>query len=357
MASPATEQAPFRVPTGLLGDIDKVRAVFEEAREKANLVGPIRDMSWIPNGFAVSFRAVVMEIDGADTYRGTVFCSDHERALTKVGIQKILNAAAITTAYSLRTDRGDDPLVASYQVAYDIPQADGTRVRRIANKHVDLRPGSPQRKAMRTDRQADAAATTLAEMCESKAANRVGRESCALQQKYTLDELRKPFVCAVLVFQPDMDDEWTRRLWNAQHMGAIDKLFGGGANRPALTSQAGPERVEIVTEDAEIVDPDTGEIIESGPANMPDFPDLEPAAAQAPTLCACPCEHAKMPHVSRELTPEVARATAQKAGHPLCRHCYPVATILDYEAHKHLADLGIDSAHGGPKSPKVVMGE
>jgi hypothetical protein len=74
--------------------------------------------------------------------------------------------------------------------------------------------------------------------CESGARNRVIRALLGLKKKYTAVELKKPFVCVRITYQPDYNDPEIKKLVTMMSLGAQSNLFG--LPQPQLASPIKP---------------------------------------------------------------------------------------------------------------------
>ena len=63
-------------------------------------------------------------------------------------------------------------------------------------------------------------------LCESGARNRVNRWLLGIKKKYTISELRKPFVVIRITYQPDYDDPAVKKLITMMSLGAQSSVFG-----------------------------------------------------------------------------------------------------------------------------------
>lgn len=244
------EQAPAVVPPrGLYRDLDNLMGAFDAAKAVANVLAPVNRLDFIMPLHAVSLRLI--QIDPRDK-RGDVYAplggEDGERALTKTALDKVAAAAGISWDYNAcgRTDDGSDPRYASYRAVGTIQDLDGSFRQVVANKAMDLRPGSAacQRMveaAQRKDKNATEANCRELRMAmehilahaESKAFNRAIRKALGIKQKYSVEELCKPFVVPKLVFTGDSEDPALREVV-AQRI--IDRAFSAQGNLYGGTS-------------------------------------------------------------------------------------------------------------------------
>lgn len=341
MAPPAT--ALSVLPQSPIAKIEDLRAHIETVCKVANFVSPFTGMDYIPEMHRVSFRTVVIDHTlravtrggytnhiGTDTYRDQKFCEENERALTKVGILKIFRAAGIDVVRSVRTDDRSDALYGEWVVEIEVPELDGRRSRMTATRTIDLRPGSPQREKM-SDKQAGQAVQVILENAETKALLRAARAALQLRQKYTVEELSKPFVIPVLVPDLDTSDPEIKRMVAAKALGIESTLYGPPKALPSRTIEVGEDTIDTAT--GEVVDDHAATANSAAAAeDLSDFGEI-PAAAPDPT-CACPCG------CNQTVSTLVADMTRERGGGVRCRECWP-GKSFSYEHHRSLKTLGL----------------
>jgi len=191
-----------------------------------------------------------------------------EVSLNKNGLIKILGAAGVDMTRSERTDDRKDPYYWAWASEGEIVDFDGRR-RRLppGNVEIDYRDGSAQigewtpaewakraaaaeeKRRGKSERDAKAikpepingwsedrvrnARRFGSRIAEAESLNRLIR-NLGVKQKYTLEELKKPFVIFRCSFMPDMSDPATLQIVTAAHMGASHLLYGQrGAAAPA----------------------------------------------------------------------------------------------------------------------------
>lgn len=258
------------MPAAPLTSVERATAFLADVARVANLVSPVVALDYLPPGHRISPRIVQIDArtDAGEVYRNPAWCGENERALGKVALLKLLNAANVDIIELSRDDDRSDRNVCSYTALAAVPQMDGGKVLRRARKSLDFRPGSPDIKGF-TDRQAQEAQKNVESICEAKCLTKLARVVLGLKQKYTLDELAKPFVVPVLVFEPDMNDPEIKRMVTAAHLGAAASLYGPRSNRalidttgpvidvddpdddPPAPAAAAPDEFDVVDSDAE----------------------------------------------------------------------------------------------------------
>lgn len=333
MSKETTALARVEMPDAPIAKIDKLREAYHSLSDKVNLITPMQSPDYIPAMHSVSLRAVVLNsnADTGDVYHSPAFLKPNERALTKIAILKLLQAAGGTVVESRRIDDRRDHYVAEFRVVIEIPGIDGTRRRFESSKGVDYRDGSPQTAAFQPN-QLKAARQFVPELAETKALLRAVRGALALKQKYTVDELNRPFVVPALVPDMDMSDPEIKRMVAQKALGLTGQLYGPAAGGPAPAQIGdGLER------------PEPGQAIEATvlndePDDFGDAPPPEPApipAEKMPILCGCACGDQK------EITEQVAHLTIEKVGAPWCGACWPWGPKFAQKAHRDIGVMGM----------------
>jgi hypothetical protein len=305
------------LPNHPITDIAELNRALALADQLGNLLSPVSAVDTIPQMHAVSFRYVFL--DEGDVYRGQQFCQENERAPSRQGLLKLWRTAAGRDVYSKRVDDNDEH-VRTYEVAVALKSIDGREVQTIKQKEVDLRPGSPQVERM-TDKQLAHNRQMIGTFAEGKAHNRAVRQAMNLKQKYTLQQLERPFIIPVLLPMLDTSDVQIRRLVAAHALGVVGELYGQ-RERQALPA-AQPETVVVDRRSGEVVD---GELLDDDDFEMP--PE-EPTHQGKPCTCPCGC-------TARVETAEALSACEKAIGTVRCKDCYP-GKRFDFKRHADLA--------------------
>lgn len=87
--------------------------------------------------------------------------------------------------------------------------------------------------------------------CESGARNRVIRSLLGLKNKYTKQELTKPFVAVRITYQPDHDDPEVKKLLTLKSMGALADVFGERAPQMRIPGPVAYKEEAIVVDHTE----------------------------------------------------------------------------------------------------------
>lgn len=221
------------LPARPVRSVEEFQSAVARAEQTANVLLPIERADYIPPMTAVSLRVVQLDPrpNQGDVYQSRSFCSASEAAITKRGLTKLWANAGGQVLDSHRMDDGGDPHYCSWQVTGEITLMDGSKVRMTGSKEIDLRDGSVEAQTM-TDKQLREARRHIMQMAESKAMNRMIRSVLSVKQKYTQDDLAKPFVVPKLIFMPDMSDPDVKRAVLAQQTGLTSLLYGPGQAHP-----------------------------------------------------------------------------------------------------------------------------
>lgn len=162
--------------------------------------------------------------DDGDVYGDVPYLKGGEVALSKIGLRKIAECAAITT----RTARMDPRTIMFYwevKAVASYRSIDGSTVSREATVEWDLRDGSPRLKGWTANQISEARKHGL-RAAETRAINAAIREF-GVHQKYTRDELRKPFLVLRNVYQPDTRDPEIKKLVTENFLRGTAQLYAG----------------------------------------------------------------------------------------------------------------------------------
>lgn len=335
--------AKLALPLTPLRTVDEFRRQLVALQDVANLVTPVISADYIPDMHAVSLRVVILDstviekgdgnfktYQGRDVYRDPKFCSADERCLNKPAIMKLLDAAGATLVWSRRVDDGKSARSVTWEVAIEMLQLDGKRIRRIATKTVDLGQDktsswTPARLAKAMEHQESNA--------ETKALLRAGRSALSLQQKYSVADLAKPFVVPTLVPMLDTSDPEIRRMVAMKALSLDNTLYGERPTSRVIDVDPATVRVtetEMTDHEDELTPTSTP------PSSAADF-EPPPQPAQAPRAanqndCGCPCG------CLADLPPDQSEASVKAVGSVRCRECFP-GRAFSFERHRNLAKL------------------
>lgn len=202
-----------------------------------------------------------------EVYAGLPFLKEGEVAIAKIGLRKIADAGAISTT-TFRTDPRNIPNYWEFKCVASYRGIDGTVVTREATAEWDLRDHSPRLKGWTANQISEGRKNGLRN-CETRAINAAIRE-LGIKQKYSQEELAKPFLVLRVAFQPDMTDPEQRRIITENAMKGTSVLYG---------AQQLPPGGEAV--DADLVDDEPRHVgsgsAEAGKTEKPD-PNKPPVA-------------------------------------------------------------------------------
>ena len=256
-----------------LADATAMGALLSGLRKEFNLVSPLSRIEFLPALMQVSMRAVPppdTEVDrfgnGRDTYCSKAFMSPNERALSAGYIRQIMAAAGV--------DYSVDPVVmqdagrwtVTYRATGAVMDVDGTVRRAECSKTVSFedpevwpegpapndRKGRTAAQKLRDDLSRNR--ETMHAVCETKAIMRMVRQLLGLKHKYTVDELRKPFLFPKLVSDLDMDDPAQKQAAIDRALGTQSLLHGTRSTAPAAAIDVTPVAVPAQGRSPELVD-------------------------------------------------------------------------------------------------------
>jgi hypothetical protein len=242
-----------------------------------NLLTPFTQITGLAPKHGIIASVVKINPDPAkggpgDVYDGLPFLDKQkgEVALAKIGLRKIAEGAGI----SITTQRTDPRTIANlweFKAIATYRGIDGTVVTREATAEWDLRDGSPRLKGWRPDQVSEGRKNGLRN-AETRAINAAIREF-GIKQKYTQQELTKPFLVIRVAWQPDPNNRDDMRLVGENALRGTSTLYGGAA-LPA------PAHAGDVL-DGDVVD-DEPRHVGSGRSAEPAAGKTEPAKAAEP---------------------------------------------------------------------------
>lgn len=288
---------------GMYRTIEEVQKAFVAASKSGNLLAPMARVDYVPDLHSLSLRIVNLELSehGGDLYQDSDSRGKDEWSLSGRALDKIAAAAGISwdVVLSGRLDDRSDPLYCHYRAVGWVVDFDGTRRQISGEKEIDFRDGSPQIAKMKPGAVSRASAFILP-LAESKAKNRAIRHALSVKSKYSMEELRRPFVVPKLVFTGEgcTDPEIKRMIAERivdRAMGVQQQIYGpshsNGYNIPSL--QAVPQDHGM----GRVPPPPIRQRIGQAPAPIdidddpfPEAPTRDAAAGapQAREDCGCP---------------------------------------------------------------------
>jgi hypothetical protein len=304
-------------------------AALSTWEQQFNVLTPFTTFSALAPGWGISGTIVAINPDKAagDVYDGLPFLKAHERAIAKKGLRKLAEGAGISTqTYELATtDRYHWKVkaIATYR------GIDGAQLAREATKEWDLRDGSPQMRGWTPAQVLEARKHGLRN-CEARAINAAIREcGCGIDQKYSVEQLRKPFIAIRVSFQPDYSDPSIKRLVTQHALGATSALYGGSA-----TALAAPR--PLPDED----DAPTEPRLVGASAAAASTPGTIPSAATSTGAAAPNPDGPPTPDAVRIAEAKPVPGTSKKTGRPYTKY-----EITDSRGETHSTfDKGIYEA-------------
>jgi len=345
------------LPAAPLETVQQLTETFRRLEEHANIVTPVSHVDYIPPMHRISLRSVMIdpEVDqygaGAEVYRDPRFCKDNERAPGKIMLTKLMAAAGVQIIDQRRLDDRSDPNYCEMEVVLGVRDYDGTPRQVIQSKVMDLRAGAPETmkpekvNGQKTGRLVAYEDTALADKrrhiqshAETKAIERGLRMILNLRQKYTLDELAKPFVVPKLIPALDPNDPDQKAALIGIASGSEAQLWGPRNHRAESTRSALRSAIDREMPDhrqlPEATAPALSPADELGDDGLEFDETAPPVEAPYVPTCGCPCGHAE------EISHEVEKLTVERLGSPRCGSCFP-GRLFQLEPHKHLTTLGL----------------
>lgn len=201
--------------TGSFDDAQRATRALEQAAAMYHLVSPATSVGALPAGCSVALTLVSVDVEN-DTYNVT-----GKRGLGKSKLQQIAAALGISwdPIASGRLDDGSNAYYCRWRAVGTYRAFDGQVQTLVGEKELDLRDGSPtcvgleQQQAAKkksADGQIREMRMHIQQHAETKAQLRAIR-SLGLKTSYTLDELKRPFACARIMFTGQTTDPELRR--------------------------------------------------------------------------------------------------------------------------------------------------
>ena len=288
--TPVTASKMPELPkAGLIIDAEALTKQLEHLRAGYHVMSPAIAISQMAPGFGANLAVVqidstiVMDSEqksgsGPDCYysRAIHGGDTRKRSLRKEGILKLGQAMGVqwVPLYCRRVDDRKHAYLWSWQYFGAVRTHDGQVMPVQGSYELDLRNGSAAAAPM-TPAALSKARQNGNEVCESKAMLRTLR-NIGIQQSYTVEELKKPFLIVRFSFTPDMSDPEIRKLITQQAMSGIASLYGG-MDAAVMTALPAPEP-------ATVEEPET-KALPAAKAKVNPFADPQegtPAATAAP---------------------------------------------------------------------------
>jgi len=318
-------------PAGPVHDVEELARALTDWQRTANVLSPLAAVDHIMPLHQVSLRVVTIDAsidpqsgNGPECYRDPRFCKAGEVALGKNALAKIMGAAGVQIVSRRRLDDHSDPYYCEVEVVLAMQDFDGTYRQIIATKEMDLRAGAPETMKPEKDRQGTKTGRLVAyddsaladkrrhiqSHAETKAIERGIRLLFSLRQKYSLEDLKKPFVVPKLVGALDPSDPGDREALRQHALGNQMALYGPQpAGRQVRTLKAVNEEEPI----------DLGAMPEAPPAPVaPELPPELPPEEPTPPPCTLPIAEETL--TAAVQTGDGKRAEFLKAINSWCAH-------------------------------------
>lgn len=198
-----------------------IARILEKAAAEFNLVSPATSCGTLPEGCSVALSTVLIDsrLESKNNRQvsvsGEIYEVTGKWGLAKIALERIASAAGVSwdPVASRRLDDGSDPHYCLFQAVGTYTDFDGRERQIVGTKEMDLRIGSPQCLAIEDrarddkgrEKQIREMRLHLVGHAESKARLRAIR-SLGIRPAYSLDDLRKPFVVAKLMFTGETND-------------------------------------------------------------------------------------------------------------------------------------------------------
>lgn len=240
------EKPAYHTPAVITTPEDFVRSRALWQQEQYHVLCPAVNMSGIAQSHGLVASVVRINPDPAagEVYIDKLFCDDEkgEVALAKIGLSKIMQCAGITVLTE-RTDPRTIPHYWEMRATGRWRGFDGAIQEIQQTVEYDLRDGAMRIRSF-TPKQIMSARAHGLRGCEARAVNAVIR-AFGIKQKYTKDELKRPFVVVRVMFIPDMTNPAIAAIVAQQALAGVGTLYG--PSRPSVQ----PPVIDAVAEDPE----------------------------------------------------------------------------------------------------------
>lgn len=236
-------------PSGIITTPQSFKGSLENWRQHHyHVLTPAAAFTALPPQWGLLPVKVEINTDeqGGEVYSDRLFCNGSEVCLSKIGLTKIAQAAGM----SIKTERMDNRTIPNYwevRATVRIVGLDGTPQEWSATEELDLRDGSERSKKVLGSKNATGALTAARAKgmrnCEARAINAAIR-LYGVKQKYSTEELRRPFIVVRMLFQPDMSNPTQAAIATQQALGGVSQLYPSAPL--ASLPPAGPEVLDVI---------------------------------------------------------------------------------------------------------------
>lgn len=324
MSTSLVKRDPFAIAGQAIKTPEQFADLVREMQSQAHILSPAVAISRIPDHYVINTAVVVIDPTSADVYAGSFHKKTKrgddwiptEVSISKTGLLKILSAAGVHVTYSDRVDDGKTMHYWRWRCEGTITDFDG-QIRPLppGNEEVDLRDGSAQiggwtpeewvkREAAADERKANTPEKERwkvkpepidgwsrdrvmgqrakgLNIAAAKAMNSLIR-NLGVKQKYSIEELKKPFVIFRATFMPNMNNPRVEEMVTAAHLGATHLLYGRGA--PSEPRQIAGDVIDVHAtspDEPPVEQPQTAAAPQDA-VELDDIPEPKPAAPATP---------------------------------------------------------------------------
>lgn len=238
----ALEKAAGKTPAVIQTPEEYRGALLRWQRQNFTVLTPFVNISGLAPAHGIISTLIQVSTDKnlGEIYDGTgglPFLKGEEVALAKNGLRKIAEGLGISTRLEY-ISVGVVPNYWHVKAIATYKGLDGATVTREASVEWDLKDGSVRAREF-GDRQIGQARKHGLRNCETRAINAAIREcGCGIKQKYTRQELARPFLAIRVAFQPDMSDPETKRLITERALAGTHALYPAAAAAAVPPSDA-----------------------------------------------------------------------------------------------------------------------
>lgn len=222
-----------------------------------HVLTPFANFSALPAHLGIVPTLVKLDNDpspkgSGHVYQDNVFTKGNDVAIAKIGLSMIAQAAGM----SIRTVRTDDRRIPNFwevKATVRFIGLDGTPQDIDGHDEYDLRDGAARLARNMTQAQITQARVKGLRGCESRAINAAIRQF-GVKQKYTREELLKPFVVLRIIYMPDLSDPLTRARMEERAMLGTTALYGAAAAPPGAEQPLDVIGVDPVAAARQVID-------------------------------------------------------------------------------------------------------
>lgn len=164
-----------------------------------------------------------------EVYQDGVFTRGNDVAIAKVGLAKIARAGGMT----IKTERTDPRTILHFwevRATVRFIGINGTPQELDGTDEWDMRDGSERTKQAASPKQIAQQRIKGLRNCESRACNAAVR-AYGIKQKYSKQDLLKPFVVLQMIYLPDMSDPGERQRVSERALSGSAMMYGGSSPR------------------------------------------------------------------------------------------------------------------------------